>query len=120
MDQSWNGEEVKQLCVVGVATERFWHEAFHQLRGLSNPQWSDVASVNLLDASHPHIDAQTCTEIQLVPGNLMVFTWYSSGIRVVFGGIRGVFMLFGFLGTGQIPVFSTRGRSGDPSKQPLV
>ena len=44
-----NGEEVMQLCVVGVAAERFWHEAFHQRRGLSSLQWSDVTSVNLVD-----------------------------------------------------------------------
>ena len=46
---SVNGEDVKQLCVVSVAAERFWHEAFHQRRGLSSLQWSDVTSVNLLD-----------------------------------------------------------------------
>ena len=44
-----NSEVVKQLCVVGLAAERFWHEAFHQWRGLSSLRWSDVTSVNLLD-----------------------------------------------------------------------
>jgi hypothetical protein len=46
---SVNGFEVKQLCVVGLAAERFWHEAFHQRRGLSSLRWSDVTSVDLLD-----------------------------------------------------------------------
>ena len=45
-----DGEEVKQLCVVSLAAERFWHEAFHKRRGLSSLQWSDVVSVDLLDA----------------------------------------------------------------------
>ena len=31
-----NKERVKQLCVLGVAAERFWDLAIHQQRGLSN------------------------------------------------------------------------------------
>ena len=44
-----NNARVKQLCVIGVAAERFWDLAFHQRRGLGSCVWSDVTSVTLWD-----------------------------------------------------------------------
>jgi hypothetical protein len=38
---------VKQLCVVGVAAERFWELAFRRRRGMSSLVSSDVATVEL-------------------------------------------------------------------------
>ena len=38
---------VKQLCVVGVAAERFWELAFRKRRGMSSLAPSDVATVEL-------------------------------------------------------------------------
>ena len=46
-----NGERVNQLCVVGVAAERFWELAFCDGRGLGSLVWTDVTSVKLWDVT---------------------------------------------------------------------
>ena len=37
-----NKERVNQLCVVGVAAERFWELAFHERRGLNDNAADDA------------------------------------------------------------------------------
>ena len=64
---------VKQLCVIGVAAERFWDLAFHQRRGLSSCAWSDVTSVNLWDVTRKTLTGNfkrigSC-EVELTPAD---------------------------------------------------
>ena len=40
-------DRVNQLTVIGLAAEVVWKEAFHERRGLSNVQLTDVTSVTL-------------------------------------------------------------------------
>ena len=44
-----DGTRVKQLCIVSLAAERFWHLAFHERRGLSTLRPCHVRSVEVLD-----------------------------------------------------------------------
>ena len=44
-----DGTRVKQLCIVSLAAERFWHLAFHERRGPSTLRPCHVRSVEVLD-----------------------------------------------------------------------
>ena len=68
-----NGERVNQLCVVGVAAERFWELAFCDGRGLGSLVWTDVTSVKLWDVtkkmSGGHLRRVGSAEVRLEPAD---------------------------------------------------